>query len=153
MENNLVRKLAWRFFNQAPETVEFEDLLQEAYLAYLEAKKRYSKEKQAKFTTWAWNYITGYLKNYLNTERKEGHVELEDRQAIYTPTFLFETLSELSKEAQQVCYIVLRSPNLYGRLGRWESKKRLVRLLRRQGWTHRKIQNSFRELKECFREA
>ena len=149
---NLIRKIAWGFMPQAPSTIEFSDLINEAYLAYEKAKENYNPEK-SKFTTWAYYYMSGYLKNFLNEERKQtGHQELNNNLSYFSKP-ISETLSDLGKEARQICYVILCTPNVYGRLTKAKSKKRIKNILRAKGWSHKKIKQSFVELQTHFQEG
>lgn len=152
MDNiNLIKKIAWGFMPQAPSTIEFSDLVNEAYLAYEKAKENYNPEN-SKFTTWACHYMSGYLKNFSNEERKQtAHSELNNNLSYYQ-TPLSEILSGLGKEARQVCYMILCTPNIYGGLTKAKSKKRLKNIFRQRGYSHRKIEAIFNELQTHFQE-
>lgn len=64
---NLLRKIAWSFHQTSK--LDFDDLFQEAYLAYDKALKNYDPDK-GKLTTFIWYCIHSHLKNYLKEENK-----------------------------------------------------------------------------------
>ena len=74
---NLIRKIAWSFHKSTG--LDWDDLFQEAAIAYLEAMKTYNKRK-GKITTHVWCCITSRLKNYLKKEREYSHplCDIED---------------------------------------------------------------------------
>lgn len=64
----LLRELAWSFHKSTG--LDWDDLFQEAALAYLEAYKGYDKSK-GKVTTYMWHVITSRLIDYVRREKKQ----------------------------------------------------------------------------------
>ena len=100
MENiNLVRKIAWDFHKSTG--LDWNDLFQEAALAYLESMETYDKEKGA-VSTHVWHCITSRLKNYLQQERDWVYplVDIEDafKEPIYYDSFWFKIPEDIQKQ-------------------------------------------------------
>ena len=64
---NLIRKIAWSFHRSTG--LEWDDLFQEAAVAYYESLESYD-ESRGKITTHAWNCISNRLKNYLKEQEE-----------------------------------------------------------------------------------
>lgn len=135
MENiNLIRKITWSFHRTSG--LEWEDLFQEAALAYLEALKRYTPGKVAR-NTYLYHSITHALKNKLNkmSQRspltipfsllKKGEMEEE-----YEPEYLFE---RLTPQAQSIVDIVLEDHDTYCRMNPTEARKAILKQALSQG--------------------
>ena len=95
MENvNLIRKIAWSFHKTTG--LDYEDLFQEAYLAYVDALKHYNPAKSA-ITTYMWHCITSRLTNYIKQEDKHRKhllpLEYADTKSTSINSF-FESLTE-----------------------------------------------------------
>ena len=73
---------------------EFEDILSEAYIAALEASKRYDEKTGAKFVTYASRRIEGSIKDYL---RKESFLPRRTRQAV-SAISAGKTIEEVAEE-------------------------------------------------------
>jgi len=72
---NLIRKIAWSMKNKNA-NLEWEDLLQEAYVAYLEAIQTYDPNK-GKATTYIYRCVKNHLLQYINKQKQwEKKIEL-----------------------------------------------------------------------------
>lgn len=60
----LIKKIASKFYNAS-----FEDLYQAGCIGLLKAKRNYKESKNAKFSTYAYEYIYGEMYNYVNSEK------------------------------------------------------------------------------------
>jgi len=76
---NLIRKIAWSFHTSSG--LDWDDLFQEAVIAYLYAMKTYTPD-QGKISTYVWNFISNTLKSYLERETRIYPIQgdLEDAQ-------------------------------------------------------------------------
>lgn len=112
MENlNLIRKIAWSFHNSTGE--EWDDLFQEAALAYCEALKTYDPTK-GKITTYMWWCISSHLKNYLKLEEKQNGHTCSEEEIVEQQAISFKlSFDNLSKDAQQVADMVLSNPGRF----------------------------------------
>jgi RNA polymerase sigma factor (sigma-70 family) len=155
MENiNLIRKLAWSFHYSTG--VDWNDLFQEASLAYYNALETYNPER-GKITTHAWYCITNHLKNYLKEQedykckKYEGELSsLEDTILTQHPA---ETASDfwesLTEDAKQIAEIVLSSSKKFVVLPPEDIDKKIENLAKRQlrDWPKHRVQNGINELR------
>jgi len=111
MENiNLIRKLAWSFHHSTG--LDWDDLFQEAALAYLEGMNTYDPDKGA-LSTHMWHVITSRLKNYVKQERnwKNPLCDLEEAngKGLNYTTFWDYIPDEIKEEVS----LILRSPEIF----------------------------------------
>ena len=150
MENiNLIRKIAWSFHRTTGH--DWDDLFQEAALAYLEALHRYDPTKGNNLSTFMWSHISKSLTNYLRLyEKRTGHIYSIEEHPIdpigtYTP--LFEKMTD---EAEQIATIILNSPEQFDILPPRFSILFLMYKLRCLGWSWDEIWKGIRDLKSAF---
>lgn len=149
MENiDLIRKIAWSFHRTTG--LEWDDLFQEAALAYCEGLKRYTPE-HGKITTFMWHTITTHLKNYLRKQEYRHFTnsieEIPVRRSV-NGTPLFEILSQ---EAQQVVKVILDSPMEFDRVKTNEDITRMVKKLRlKLPWKRIRIRREIKNLQVIF---
>jgi DNA-directed RNA polymerase specialized sigma subunit len=148
---NSIRKIAWNFQKQNP-TINWEDLFQEAAIAFLESQKTYDSEKGTKPITWAWIQMKHQLQNHTNNEYEQQKLKNYPTQPeTASPSFFKEeNLGRLSREAQQVCQLILIFPSEYAKMVPKQARGKIVQVLRQQGWKWKVIWNVFRELKIAF---
>ena len=152
MENiDLIRKIAWSFHHTTG--LEFDDLLQEAALAYLHALKTYDP-KRGKITTYMWVCMTSHLKNYLKEEYK--HIDpvtdsIEDiepsEHPIINPVPFWESLS---RDAQEITDMILRAPRPFVKVNKSQAQNRVRQLMCQKGWDNSRIRKSIQELKLVY---
>lgn len=58
----------------------YEDILQVAYIGFIEAAKKFNEKYLTKFSTYAVHYIIGYLLKYINNNRYVVHVPTHMQQ-------------------------------------------------------------------------
>ncbi len=147
MENiNLIRKIAWSFHKTTG--YEWDDLFQEAALAYLNAMKTYNP-KRGKITTYVWGCITSHLKSYLRRQNKQSSVldSIEDVN-IDTPVFQDNMFESFSPDAQQIAKVVLRTPKKFSPQPACLARGRIMRvMMKRRGWSAIRIWNGMKDLK------
>lgn len=158
MEMNLVHSVAWKFWQKNPD-LDYEDLLSEAVLAYCEARERFDPSREIKETTLAHTYMKNALAAWVTRERKEGnHLSLTDEEGkekeIPVPWFppVSELLQEMSTEAQEVCQIILESPEEFAGYLPKICRGHACQKLRDYGWSWGKIWRSFKEIKGALNE-
>jgi RNA polymerase sigma factor (sigma-70 family) len=148
MENiNLIRKITWSFHHSTGH--EWNDLFQEATLAYLEALETFDPDR-GKMSTHAWRCITNHLNNYLRLEKHQaGHIDsLEDTETINLPIAVRSSfLDSLTSEAQVVANVVLRTSRKFCVLTTEEAEERIERVMLHQGWSIEKIHQGIADLK------
>ena len=145
---NLIRKLAWKYARQAFNNelaVDFEELMAEANLAYLEALRTHDEEK-GKVTTHIWNTVSGHLQNYLKEELKHKHLDFSEVDIPKSSVPYFE---KLSKEAQQIASLALSNPR-YVCMDKEEAQLSIIAELLNNGWQWSKIYLGLKNLKTVF---
>jgi RNA polymerase sigma factor (sigma-70 family) len=146
MENEkLLKKLASSY--SATTGVEFDDLFQEAYVAYLEAMKTFDPNK-SKLSTYIWYCVSSHLKNYVKLEKP--YLEM---MSIETPEVLNKSglsvsnfFDALSFEAQQIAKIMFERSGFYIFAKPKEREKKITQTLIRRGWDEKKIRVGLYEL-------
>lgn len=127
--------MAWSFHNSTG--LEWDDLFQEAALAYFEALKMYDPAR-GQVTTFVWGWIEVRLKNYRNEELKHrATYGLEAAQNECTnPAPYWQALT---KDAQEVAHVVLASPKAFVCLNRQEAEARVQNVFTNRGWPLKRI--------------
>lgn len=148
MENlKLIQRIAWNFHNSTG--LEFDDLFQEASIAYLKAMKSYESNKGA-ISTHCWNLITNHLKNYLKEEKKWYDplcdIETAKKESISNTPFS----ENLSNDAQGIAKLILESPQRFVYLTTEDACKCIKTMLIEQGWSEKKANKGIYDLvKAC----
>jgi DNA-directed RNA polymerase specialized sigma subunit len=147
MENiNLLRKIAMSFSQTTG--LEFDDLFQEASLAYLEAMKTHDPSR-GKITTHLWYCVENRLKNYLKEEIKHSAFSIDDiemEKSVLTSPF-FENLN---KEAQEIAKTILESPKDFIYIPSEEAQIKVTRVMLEKGWSWMKILTGIKNLREIY---
>ena len=139
----LIQKIAHSF--EATTGLPYDDLLQEASLAYLEALKTYD-ESRGRITTHLWHCVSNRLKTYIKQENVEL-VSIEDYEQSFTPLPFWE---RLSKDAMTVAKVVLDYPLVFLELGKTNSPNKIKEIFTERGWDKEKIKFALFELKNEF---
>ena len=153
-EINLMRKIAWSFHLST--NIEFGDLFSEAFIAYQAAVKSFNESK-SKQSTWAWYMMRNHLINYTHRENKHHFRECivdELPPVIYDPQSFEEFLETLPPECMEIAKVLLNNldqfddnpPPRYAR-------GRIAKLLKKEGWTGRKIWESMQLFKDTLTET
>ena len=145
---DLIRKIAWSFHWTTNE--DWDDLFQEAALAYCEALKTYNPNK-GKITTYMWHCISSHLVNYLRLQEKQtGHIQLEEEETevSFLPNNFIESLSQ---DAQWVAEMVVGNPSKYLADTPQGARKKIADsiFLERQ-WSWSKIRSAIQDLRLAF---
>jgi len=154
---NLIQKVAWSMNKNAD--LEWEDLLQEAYTAYLKAIKTYDSDK-GKVTTYIFHCVRIHLLQYIDKQKQsEGKIKYSPDLDYFSYSIspeedlIFkETVCQLSKEAQIICRIIFHRPYIGGFTPK-KAKGKLKQLLRRMEWKETDIKKTFTELKKFVNET
>jgi len=148
MENlKLIKKIANNFHKTTD--FDYDDLFQEASIAYLKAMKSYDPNKGA-ISTHCWTSITNHLKNYLKEEKKWYvplcDIETAKKESISNTPFW----ESLSNDAQGISKIILESPQKFVYLTTENACKRIKTMLIEQGWSEKKVNKGIYDLvKAC----
>jgi RNA polymerase sigma factor (sigma-70 family) len=146
MENEkLLRKLASSY--SFTTGVEFDDLFQEAYIAYHEALKTFDPNK-AKLSTYIWHCVSSHLKNYVKLEKPYlGMTSIETPEVLNKPGLSVTNFWDaLSFEAQQIAKIMFDRSNFYTFAKPPEREKKIRQTMIRRGWNEKKIRVGLHDL-------
>jgi hypothetical protein len=141
----LLQKLAWKYARQAFNnelSIDFEELMAEANLAYLEALRTHDEEK-GKVTTHIWNTVSGHLQNYIKEEMKHKHIDFSEVDVPKSSVPYFE---KLSKEAQSVAKIVIDAPEDFIYMTKEDAKGKIIARLMNNGIDFKKIWRGIEDL-------
>jgi len=156
---NLLRKIAWSFHKSTG--LNWDDLFQEAYIAYQHAIQHYNKSKKIKLSAFIWIHVSNQLKSYYQRELDFVHpLKKAYSKALYANINLsswipleekycdqhFE-LEELSKDAQKIAQIVIATPRKFLHLSQIEVRRRLENILCKQGWSKERVLKGIQDLK------
>jgi RNA polymerase sigma factor (sigma-70 family) len=152
MENiGLIKTIAQSFHHTTG--LDFDDLFQEASLAYLHALRSYDP-KRGKITTYMWVCMTSHLKNYLKEEYK--HIDpvtdsIEDiepsEHPITVPVPFWESLS---RDTQEIADMILKAPRPFIKANKTQVQRRVRQVMHQRGWDNRRIRRSIQELKLVY---
>lgn len=153
----LIKKIAWSFHHFHHSTgVEWDDLLQEATIAYIEAMQSYDKSK-GKPTTYIWYCISNRLRNFLKeqekykaTKHKKELCRLDDVKLTEHPAQeASEFWESLTEDAKIIAGIIIFTPRKYTCLSKIEAQQRITRIMTNIGWEEYKINNAI----DCLKTA
>ena len=139
----LLRKIAWSYSKKS--RIDFEELLAEANLAYLEALRTYDESK-GKVTTHVWTSVTGKLKTYIRDEVQHTCMPIDEIEKEYYSAPYFE---KIGKDAQEIAELVLSNPD-YIYMDQFDAQVKIGQDLLQKGWNWTKICRSFKELTFIF---
>lgn len=156
MENiNLIRKIAWSFHKTSQ--LDYDDLFQEAYLAYVYGMKTYDPTKGCYLSTHLWNHISNQLKTYIRKEKERTTILLPLEAARYHSKCDSTFFDGLTFDAQTISKIVLATGKILKMLPEYSQGKcptkirvRIEHILLRQGWSYQRINYAFRELRTAL---
>jgi len=149
---NLIRKIAWSFHRSTG--LEWDDLFQEAAVAYYESLESYD-ESRGKITTHAWNCISNRLKNYLKEQEEykarkseEELFSIEDVEMTRHPAEMASDFWEsLTEDAKVVANMIIFTPRKYLYSTSQEVENRITRIMQRKRWSKQKIELAILSLK------
>ena len=151
MENlKLIQKIARSF--SITTGVDFDDLFQEACIAYLEAVKTHDMSR-GKLSTHMWYCIHNRLKNYVKEEQKHVTVSIEETEIeIEMKTVLEDGLyfENLSTEAQTIVATLLDSIEDFVCRPQKDAQMRVQKMLVAKGVPLPKIFRGFRDLQRLY---
>lgn len=153
MQNlNLIKKIAWSFHNTTG--MEWDDLFQEAALAYHEALENYDPghPRQAKLITYTWHCIESRLKNFVKEQNKwnDRTCSIEN----VDPNMAIPSnghLEKLSKEAREIVRVIFSDPCKYSTVSPRLAKKEIARqMIEENHWSWHRVLVGIRDLKLAF---
>jgi RNA polymerase sigma factor (sigma-70 family) len=153
MDNiNLIRKVAWSFHKSTG--LEWDDLFQEAAIAYYEALESYDPSR-GKISTYMWWCMISRLKNYRKEQdeykcrKYDGEINyLEDVTLTKHPAQIASEFWEsLSEEATQIANLIFASSKKFVSLPYEQVEERIIHVMTRQGWSIERAQKGIQDLK------
>jgi DNA-directed RNA polymerase specialized sigma subunit len=148
MENiNLLRKIVWSFHQTYG--LDWDDLFQEAYLAYVYALEKYDPKKGTYISTFVWIHVSNQLKTYYQKQKKfyDPLVDVKELQnKIEKPDYFFESLTE---DAQEIADLVLATTKKFVELNRRQACKRVTNIMLTRGWDRDRIYYGLLALKKA----
>jgi DNA-directed RNA polymerase specialized sigma subunit len=159
MENlNLLRKIAWSFHHSTG--LEWDDLFQEAYLAYRYALEHYDPDKDIKISAFIWIHVSNQLRTYYQKEQdfvnplrrayrrdKKAFINLDawipSDEVHNNNFFVFESLTS---DAQKIAEIVLCTTKKYLKLSSDQAQQKVTNILLNRGWSQERIHNGLHDL-------
>lgn len=167
LEDNLdlIRKIAWSY-HKTNRGFSFDDLFNEACVAYLEAEQSYTPGKGTKKSTYAWVVIQNHLNNITNPGVESNQwthpsvfedisSKLIDSSYTYQPEHALMAkegyqsfVQALSPMAQELVGYILEGAVGYLPLDRPKLARGAIKdILRDKGWSWANIWDTFREIK------
>ena len=148
MENiNLIRKIAWSFHFTTG--LEWDDLFQEAALAYLVALKYYDPDRGA-LSTHMWCSITSHIKNYLKKQNEWYDVVFPIEEIEEVPSDPDELWEMIGENGKKVLELIVRFPDRW--YGSSADMKRQVRAeLIAKGERYKIVKLGFKECEIAVR--
>lgn len=131
----LIRKIAWGFCKTS--RLDYNDLFQEACLAYLKSLESYNPEKGA-LSTYMWRCISNHLTNYLKLEQKQPFgtpIEEFAEEFASSASNYFEKLPE---DALTVAKVVLHTPKVFAIRTHDDVVSLLKDVMEQKGWPRSK---------------
>lgn len=149
---NLVRRIAKSF--HITTGLEYEELLSEAWVAYVEAIQTYRPEMSA-MTTWIYRNVSQRLINFCSKEHSlGGQIPIPERAAYLTPeswASFRESMERLPIDARTICDVVLSMPTDL-LMAPNSISATLTQHLRANGWRWQRIWTGFQDIKQLLRE-
>ena len=144
--SNLIKKIALSF--SLSTGVNFDDLFQEASLAYLEALRTHNPNK-GKITTYLWHCVHNRLKNYVREENrwKAGALEETDESLVSEKIHFWEFLNP---QAQAIAKIALSAPSYFATLSADSAQIKIISIMRKKGWQWDKINSGLKNIRAVF---
>ena len=145
MENlKLIQKIAWMFYRTTH--IEFDDLFQEAALAYLTSQNKYNAIR-GKTTTFSWWCVKNHLINYVKIQNTYRHPRLfiEDLKfdTLVNTSYFFENLSQ---PAEKIAAVINQNSKELLSCNPKKAKRKINSILYQKGFSMRNIQIGMREL-------
>ena len=146
---NLVKRMASSFHNTTG--IDYQELVNEATLAYLEAQQIYTRARNLTLNSFAYGVMRNQLINYCKNQKKVEFIDMQEHDfpCMYTnSTPFFELMDSLPKKCQVLVEIILENKEAFIGLTGKESRAKLREMVReQQGWPHQDIFDAIREIK------
>ena len=150
-DENLIKKIAGSFSRTTG--MEFDDLFQEAYIAYAKAMDSHNPSK-GKLSTHVWHCIHAHLKNYINENEKQTGfcVSMESRNINHTDdTQQTPFWEKLNQEAIEITNIIISAPRQFMDEPIKKIEEKITHILLSKGWRIKKIKHGLQNLSSIYR--
>lgn len=146
----MIRKIAWSFYNTT--RINWDDLFQEAALAYIIAKQKY-KRGRGKRASFFWNSMLHHLIMYTRKELEQQRgISIDDISAEDLPTQeQLHVIDDLSPDAMLIADAVLRTPKVYAVMTHDDACKRVHDILLANGVPEHQIINGLRDIHSSYK--
>jgi len=144
----LICKIAWSFHRTTG--LEFEELLSEAILAYLEALPKYNP-KRGKLSTFMSRIMQQALVDYYKREKQYTSISNVEYLDDFIPEYEFFPPS-LPDDLQHIIDTIQYGEEDYSQLLPKFARGALIKVLRDDGWSWGRIWNNIRKMKLCINE-
>lgn len=146
---DLLRKIAWSYHNSTG--FDWDDLFQEATIAYLRAIETWDESK-GKPSTYIWRCVNFHLNHFLWTYEKQTIPSIPLDMVTYPPSHAPIPFWEaLSSEAQEIAKFVLSRAIEFVVLPQQEAQEKIQLLLLTQGWNKHKVEKGLTDLRNTYR--
>jgi len=157
-EMNIIYKIIWSYIRGNP-GLEFEDLLSEACLAYLESINLYDAAK-GKRSTYIYHIVRNRINNLLNLKKEYSlnnkaldslcNNEPSPEQTLIQKEHWEELFGDLSPEAKFICNIIFNDADIYLPINTPKKCRGIIiKELRKDNWSWNAIWRTIRELKDA----
>ena len=162
---NLIYKIVWSYVKSNP-GLDFDDLVSEACLAYLEERHMYSQER-GKESTFIWKVVQNRLNAIIGQEKTRYGAEIllgaeimegtlidssaDPELILITEESWQEKLASLSPEAQSICALLTQEQEIYLPAKTPRNCRGVIsKVLKAKGWREAVVWRTFNELKSAF---
>jgi len=150
-DENLIKKIAGSFSRTTG--MEFDDLFQEAYIAYSKAMNTHNPNR-GKLSTHVWHCIHTHLKNYINENEKQTGfcVSMESKNVNDTDdTQQTPFWEKLNQEAIEITNIIFTAPKQFMDEPIKKVEEKITDILLSRGWRIKKIKQGLQNLSAIYR--
>lgn len=143
----VVYALAWSFHKTS--RIDFNELFQEAALAYYEGKKAHKKDK-GKEITFIYRVIANRLINFIHDEMRYHLLFPDNSEMVDHPVeykLFFDFYNSLSPDSQQITRILLDNKEQILLHGNWKARGIIRDKLKQQGDSEWKARKKIKQLK------
>lgn len=152
LESNydLMRSLAWKYHRWTG--VEFQELFQEACLAYLESMKSYNPELSILERTYAWNCARNALGNFCAKEvlRSNRKISIDTCNTLSNSMLSIENLLEYFSGDGKIIVNCILNEKYRGTLSPTKIKILIRKRLIRRGWSYERVKQAMEEARQAF---
>ena len=138
----MVMKRAHQFTRIGCVGVEFDDLVQEGYIIFLEAVKRYNPDKGCAFSTWYYRMLTSRFTSKVTSFAMKQASPITDimEDTVAGASNTRFHIQDLSNDAGYVCTLIL--DGVFTRL----TKQVIREYLYEQDWKVKRVNATFKEI-------